>query len=164
MDSQQLYRRRSLLNNYNEHGQTALLSAICGNHFEICQLLIDHGADINLPQQMSKQTPLILAIEHGYDDIVKLLVDHEADVQICDNVGITPLYVAIKGRNEVIIQWLLEAECDVNIGSQDHAPLFLATRTGQLNIVKVYHGTHLLYIPSHNMVISKLVLTIMMSL
>lgn len=126
-----------MLNNYNDLGQTALLSAICGNHLDICRLLIKHNADVNLPQQMSKQTPLILAIEHSYEDIVKLLLDSDADVQLCCNVGITPLYTAIKSKSEQIVQWLLDAECDVNIGSQDHAPLFLATRMGQLNIVKV---------------------------
>ena len=69
--------------------------------------------------------------------MVTFLLEHNADVQICDNVGITPLYTAIKCRNEGVVRQLIDAGCDVDIGSQDHSPIFLATRTGQLNIVKV---------------------------
>lgn len=76
--------------------------------------------------------PLILQ-----DDIVPLLLENLANVQLCDNVGITPLYMAIKNSKENIVKQLINADCDVEIGSQDHAPIFLATRTGQLNIVNV---------------------------
>ena len=60
-----------------------------------------------------------------------------ADVQISDNVNMTPLYAAIKGQNLTIVENLIQAGCDINIGSQDHAPLFLAARLGRLDIVKV---------------------------
>jgi ankyrin repeat protein len=74
--------------------------------------------------------------------MVTFLLENNADVQICDNVGITPLYTAIKCRNEGVVKQLIQAGCDVDIGSQDHTPIFLATRTGQLNIVKVKCKTH----------------------
>lgn len=131
--------RKSLriLDNYDTNGNTPLLHAVYGGHFNLCELLIEEGADPNLPHQMSRQTPLLMAIENSKDGIVSFLLEVGADVQISDNVGITPLYSAIKSRNEKVVKQLIEAGCDVNIGSQDHAPIFLATRMGQLNIVKM---------------------------
>ncbi|XP_045193996.2 ankyrin-3-like [Mercenaria mercenaria] len=130
-------RRRSLLDDHDINGYTPLLYAVCGGHFDICRLLIEEGADPNLPHQMSRQTPLLMAIEHSQDEMVTYLLENNADVQISDNVGITPLYTAINCRNERVVRLLIGAECDVDIGSQDHTPIFLATRTGQLNIVKM---------------------------
>ena len=129
--------KRSLLDGYDDNGFTPLLLAISGGHLEICVLLVEAGADINLPHQTSKQTPLLVAIDQSNEEIVSYLLSIFADIQQTDNVGITPLYAAIKLGNETVVEQLIESECDVNIGSQDHAPLFLAARLGHLGIVKV---------------------------
>ncbi|XP_052819307.1 ankyrin-1-like [Mya arenaria] len=133
-------RPQSVVNHYNADGLTPLLLTIIGSHrnkLKICQTLIEAGADVNQPQQLSKESPLICAIQQGCDDIVELLLDNGADTQLCDNVGMSPLYVAIRCRNMKMVCALIKADCDVNIGSQDHTPLFLATRTGQLKIVEL---------------------------
>ena len=83
------------------------------------------------------QSILHVAIEHNQTEVVDFLLRCGADVQIVDNVKISPLYAAIKGGNSVIVEKLLEAGCDANIGSQDHSPLFLATRLGQFYTVQV---------------------------
>ncbi|KAL4234762.1 hypothetical protein ACF0H5_006404 [Mactra antiquata] len=129
--------RQSVLDIYDDHGYTPLLYSIICDHLDICKLLIQADVDVNLQQQMNKQTPLLTAIENSKDDIVTLLLENLANVQICDNVGLTPLYMAIKNSKENIVKQLIQADCDVDVGSQDHAPIFLATRTGQLNIVKL---------------------------
>lgn len=125
------------LDEYDIHGYTPLLYAVWGGHLEICRLLIEEGADVNLAHQMSRLTPLLTAIEHSRDDIVTYLLENGACVNTRDNVGIAPLYVAIKCQKLEVVSQLIEAGCDVNIGSQDHTPIFLATRTGQLDIVKL---------------------------
>lgn len=80
----------------------------------------------------------MVAIEYGHTEVVEFLLKNGADVQIADNVNITPLYAAIKfkGDNFTMVEKLIQAGCDINIGSQDHAPLFLAARLGRLDIVK----------------------------
>lgn len=128
---------RKVLDEYDSHGYTPLLYAVWGGHKGICQILVNEGVDVNLPHQMSRLSPLLMAIEHSRDNIVTFLLENGACVNSRDNVGITPLYVAIKCQNEGVVKQLIAAECDVNIGSQDHTPIFLATRTGQLNIVKL---------------------------
>ncbi|KAK3085767.1 hypothetical protein FSP39_008439 [Pinctada imbricata] len=128
---------KSSLNEYNEYGDTALTCAARNGHLEICKLLLHNGACVNLTSQYSHQSVLHIAIEQNQEHIIEFLLANGADVQIVDNVKITPLYTAIKGRNSCIIQRLLAAGCDVNKGSQDHSPLFLATRLGLSSVVEM---------------------------
>lgn len=77
---------------------------------------------------------------------MEYLINQGADAQIADNVNISPLYTAIKGGNSYLVHLLIDAGCDVNLGSQDHAPIFLAARLGllaitQVNILLVLSGT-----------------------
>jgi uncharacterized protein len=65
------------VNHVNNPGWTALMEAIVlndggKNHQEMVQLLIDHGADVNIPDSDGK-TPLYHAKERGYDEIVQIL-------------------------------------------------------------------------------------------
>ena len=47
---------------------------------EICKILIDAGADVNIIDNTSlKNTPLILASYHHYNDVVKILIESGAD-------------------------------------------------------------------------------------
>ncbi|KAH3778496.1 ankyrin repeat and SOCS box protein 8-like [Dreissena polymorpha] len=137
--SQTLYK---LLNHYNEYGNTPLILAIRGwnDHpleYDLCSLLIKHGVDLNITQQLSKESPLMTAIKLGSNQIVQVLLDNDADTTLCDNVGISPLYAAILHNNETAVKALIETGCDINMGSQDHTSLFIATRLGHLNIVKM---------------------------
>ncbi|WAR12084.1 TANC2-like protein [Mya arenaria] len=109
-------RPQSVVNHYNADGLTPLLLTIIGSHrnkLKICQTLIEAGADVNQPQQLSKESPLICAIQQGCDDIVELLLDNGADTQLCDNVGMSPLYVAIRCRNMKMVCALIKADCDL---------------------------------------------------
>ena len=128
---------RKLLNSYDDHGDTPLISATSKGHLDLCRLLVTEGADVNLPNQLSHQTALLVAIETNNEDIVQFLLENHADVQQTDNVGITPLYVAIRLKSDSIVSSLISHGCDINIGSQDHTPLFYASRIGCLSIVKV---------------------------
>ena len=82
---------------YGRSGTTALQVAIYKNHFSICQLLLDAGADPNASSHVSIQRnlPLILAIEHNHFEIARLLLNRGADPngnQFCT----LPLAVACK--------------------------------------------------------------------
>ena len=67
------------VNHVNKLGWTALLEAIVLsdggiNHQEIIRLLIENGADVNLPDGDGK-TPLELAREKGFSEIEQILID-----------------------------------------------------------------------------------------
>jgi len=133
---------KSLLNHFNRDcGDTPLLLALrgkqCSKRLPISKLLLEAGADVNLSHPMSKKTPLISAITQGNCEMVELLIENGADTQLCDNVGISPLYSAIMHGKTDLVSKLIEAGCDVNVGSQDHTPLFIATKLGQMGTVKV---------------------------
>ena len=55
--------------------------AISKGDIEICKLLIDKGADINL-QDDSKKTALHISVQMESIDIVKLLIQAGADLDI----------------------------------------------------------------------------------
>ena len=126
-----------VLNDYDDNGDTPLTSAARKGHLDICRLLTQEGADINVPNQQSGQTPLLTAVESNRPEVVSFFLENFADTQQTDNVGITPLYSAIRLKSEQLVGDLISNGCDVNIGSQDHSPLFYATRVGSLPIVKV---------------------------
>ncbi|KAJ8302861.1 hypothetical protein KUTeg_019257 [Tegillarca granosa] len=127
---------QSLIDSYNENGDTLLSCAARYGYTEICKHLINCGASINQTTQYVHQTPLLVSIENGWTDLASELIHCGADVTITDNVGITPLYAAVKTGDVKTVEELIKAGCDVNVGSQDHAPIFLAARMGLLPIVK----------------------------
>ncbi|MFA4137587.1 MULTISPECIES: ankyrin repeat domain-containing protein [unclassified Brevibacillus] len=72
-----LTRRDVDVNHVNNPGWTAMMEAIVlndggKNQQEMVQLLIDHGADVNIPDSEGK-TPLYRAKERGYHEIVQIL-------------------------------------------------------------------------------------------
>lgn len=134
---------QSLLDSYNENGDTLLSCAARCGYTEICKHLINCGASINQTTQYVHQTPLLVSIENGWTDLALDLIHCGADVTITDNVGITPLYAAVKSGDVKTVEELIKAGCDVNVGSQDHAPIFLAARLGLLPIVKVMSSVYL---------------------
>jgi ankyrin repeat protein len=71
------------VNHINNLGWTALLEAIVlsdggPSHQQIVRLLIDHGADVNIPDR-EKVTPLQHARRRGYREIERLLVEAGAE-------------------------------------------------------------------------------------
>ncbi|KAH9044113.1 ankyrin repeat-containing domain protein, partial [Lactarius deliciosus] len=63
-------------------------------HCDVVKCLLDHGADVNLPDD-HHSTPLTLATHRGHIDVVRVLLEHNADVHSQDDSGQTPLHDAI---------------------------------------------------------------------
>lgn len=122
---------------YDDQGNTHLIAAAKEGHLEVCKLLLE--ADICLEQtnKLKEQTALLVAAEQKQTEICLLLLEYGACVQVSDNIGMTPLYAAIKCHDSTVIQKLIRNGCNVNIGSQDHPPIFLAARLGQFDTVQM---------------------------
>ncbi|TPI67539.1 c-type cytochrome [Mesorhizobium sp. B3-1-3] len=116
------------------NGVTALYIACEGGNVEIAKLLIDRGADVNMPVSWQR-TPLYAANNGGYPDIVKLLLDNGADPnQVAKSQ--TPLHVAAeKGCLRCVIH-LVDAGADVNaLTSNGNPPIHLAKLGGHEDVV-----------------------------
>jgi len=74
-------------------GDVPLHWAALNGYADIAQLLIKHGADVNV-QNGGKDTPLHWAALGGHADLVKILVGAGADVNAVDDSMDTPLHFA----------------------------------------------------------------------
>lgn len=73
---------------------TPLRIASQRGNYEVCQLLLDHGALHT--QSEAGMTPLLWASIYGHYDVCKLLLDHGA-THAPNNDGICPLFAAAEG-------------------------------------------------------------------
>ena len=79
-------RQPNEFNRKNNQGETPLHVAIPTENIEMCELLIEGGADVNIRDNKG-QTALHIASEEGHSEVVKLLINAGADVNIKDKNG-----------------------------------------------------------------------------
>jgi uncharacterized protein len=156
------------VNHVNNLGWTALLEAIIlsdgGERYQqIVQLLVDYGANINIPDNngltpldharargfneigqillttaASRDQQLILAAEQGDLETVKRLLAWGASVDVQDENGRTALIAAAYPNNLPIANLLIEAEADVNIQDNTQQSAYLiATSEGYLELLRL---------------------------
>ena len=94
----------------DEQGNTALIVATGIGYLAVVRVLLERGADVNLPVAAHKgKAPLHLACENRNPHLVGLLLDHGADpcgVVAAD--GNTPYDVAVEEGGDAIISMLEE--------------------------------------------------------
>ena len=99
---------------------------------EICQMLLDNSADVNLVQS-SEMTTNTMASKH----LAELALDHGADIDATNKNGMSPLYLAILWGNRPLSKLLLRrgarklkrtvavrADVQVTTRSDSHAPMY----------------------------------------
>ena len=155
------------VNHINNLGWTALLEAIIlsdggERHQQIVQLLVDHGANINIPDK-NGVTPLEHARLRGFQEIERILLttaqirdmqmivaagqgDIEsvrqllmqgANVHAQDEQGRTALIAAAYRNDLAIVDLLIQAGADVNIQDNTKQSAYLiATSEGYLELLK----------------------------
>lgn len=103
------------VNDFSVDGYTPLGLACYFGHSDAARLLIDEGADVNLPSNNHMRvTPLHSACAIGHMEIARLLVENEADINAAQENGILPIHSAAhNGFNELLV-FLLENGADVN--------------------------------------------------
>ena len=111
--------------------RTPLLFASGWGQRGVVQCLLDHGADVNVPEDHNHKTPLNWAAYRGHLDVVRVLLEHNADVNSRDRHGRTPLHDAILGINPDrlrVVRLLLEHGANASARDTVHrTPLHLVS-------------------------------------
>lgn len=118
-------------------GNTPLHIALNGDEFEIANLLIDAGVDIN-KKDNKQNTPLHIAIFGENEDISKLLINKGADINEKNSKGNTPLHTAVFIENTNILELLIEKGANINEkNSNGNTPLHEAVAESKIDILRV---------------------------
>ncbi|KFO61670.1 Ankyrin repeat and protein kinase domain-containing protein 1, partial [Corvus brachyrhynchos] len=120
-------------------GCTPLLMAVQRRLPEICSILIEHGADVNAPDE-DGWTPLHFAAQHGDDRTVRLLLGAHARRQADSNMqeadGKTALHVAACFGDVGRVKLLAGQGADLERKQKNlRTPLHVAVERGKFRVV-----------------------------
>jgi ankyrin repeat protein len=99
-------------------GNSLLMLASYNGQLEMTRVLLEHGADAQLANDMG-QIPLAGAAFKGDTEMAKLLIEHGADVNARMPDGKTPLMFAAMFNRLEIIDLLLKHGADASLRSSD---------------------------------------------
>lgn len=102
-------------NKYGLHERTMLFRAVMHDDFEIVQIFLERGADVNT-KDIYGMTALHFA---GRIDVIKLLLDFKAEINATDELGRTPLIKAVLLENLKAAEALLERCACPNVKPND---------------------------------------------
>jgi len=125
-----------------------LLLAGAEGTLEILKLILQANPDFSLYNRYGG-TPLIPACERGHVEVVKTLLQTDVDIDHVNNLGWTALLETVilsdgGARHQKIVQLLVDAGADVNIGDfLGITPLKHARLKGFTAIVKTLESVHI---------------------
>ncbi len=123
------------INVRNDEGYTALSQAVIGQKAQVVNMLLESGADPNIPARYFR-TPLYHAADRQNPDILKRLLQAGADLDFSDEERTTPLHKAVQCANKAAIPVLMEAKADLNAKDyRGFTPLHYAALNGNGDIV-----------------------------
>ena len=115
---------------------TPLLIAVRRGHAKVAQLLMNAGADVNIPN-VQNHPPLSTAIRYGHTDIARALIAKGADIDAGRDASYTPLTLALIYNQPAIALLLIEKGADVRIARKDgYKPITLAAHYGHPEVLK----------------------------
>ena len=89
-------------------GLTLLMGAARYGHERVVELLLRHGAEINL-QDSNGGTALMLAARNGHERVVELLIRRGAEINLQNSDGGTALMIAAFFNHPAVVRRLLRA-------------------------------------------------------
>lgn len=84
----------------------AIFSVAQDGHVEVARLLLDSGAQVNMPAD-SFESPLTLAACGGHVELAELLIQRGAALEEVNDEGYTPLMEAAREGHEEMVALLL---------------------------------------------------------
>lgn len=124
-------------------GSIPLHIAARANKPEIVEILIEYGANVDSRDGRSRATALHATTDSQSYEAAKLLLEKGADPDIQNNVGRTPIYVAIAFKNAKMVALFVNAGCDLTtIRDYDHqSPLDYARKEGGPEVMAIIEKT-----------------------
>ncbi|CAG9853684.1 unnamed protein product [Phyllotreta striolata] len=110
------------INTRNFQGQTALFCAVRLGYYELSKLLIEKGANVNLPDN-EEVTPLHKSVQ--FPDIAHLLIKNGANINVVDYSDDTPLHDAVAEKCLETVCMLLYYGADANALGGNHLTPFM---------------------------------------
>ena len=118
-------------------GQTALMSAAMWGHTEICELLLEHGANPNKTNKYGR-TALMTAVNATKFEVCELLLRNGADTNICEGDGTTSLLHASWTGDFEMCKLLLKEGANPNVANNNGwTPLWMAARLKKFNLCRM---------------------------
>lgn len=96
----------------DEHGTTALTIAAYQGHVEAVRLLLDRGAEVDLPNEFGSR-PLFVAATNAKVRVISMLLNAGASLTVEADGGLTPFMKAAKSTPETVRAFLKHG-VDVN--------------------------------------------------
>lgn len=106
-----LSRSAELLHSTDRHGKTGLHIAATYGHYQMMEVLIGQGADINGTDK-NGWTPLHCCAKAGFLDVVKLLTTAGASPKVETNYGCAPIWFAASEGHNDVLKFLMHKEHD----------------------------------------------------
>lgn len=118
--------------------QTALIAALNHAHTACARVLLERGADVNLPDPAG-WTPLIHAVYFGADEeLINLLLDRGARINAQNDRGVTALYLAAGTGREEQVRLLLQRGADPGLTTRSgYTALRIAQQKGLSEVVRL---------------------------
>jgi ankyrin repeat protein len=98
-----------------------LLAALHRRHFQVADLLLRHGAAVDV-RGLRGRTLLHRVSMDGQIDVMRWLLNHGADVHSRENDLWTPLHLAAANDHPEAVQVLLDHNADVNLRNNEGNP------------------------------------------
>jgi ankyrin repeat protein len=99
---------KKLVNQINKNNDTAFYAACSMDKLEVVKYLMSHEIEMNVERNNTDKngyTPLSISIQKNYYEIIKVILEKKTnkfsftDTNIADNIGRTPLLIAIEKYN-----------------------------------------------------------------
>jgi ankyrin repeat protein len=117
-----------------ESGFTPLQLAVSQGYLGMCQMLLEHKADVRAHDN-GGNTPLHLAASKDHLDIARILLKYNAEVNSQNEGGSTPLLIVSSSGNIDIFRLLLAHNADTSVqDNRGNTPLHLAAVGGRLEV------------------------------
>ncbi|XP_066549225.1 fibronectin type 3 and ankyrin repeat domains 1 protein [Amia ocellicauda] len=95
-------------------GFTPLMVASQKGYLRLVQVLVEHGAEVNLTSGSGKDS-LMLACFAGHLDVIECLRKHGATWKARDLGGCTALHTAVDGGHLAVIRYMINSGCEVDV-------------------------------------------------
>ena len=111
-------RSPAVVNERSQYGRTALFWASLFKHFEVAELLVDNGADVNVQDNLTSinggGTALIWSTQFDAHKVARLLIANKADMFKAKNDGAQAIHLAARFNSFQVLRELVQNGVNVD--------------------------------------------------